>query len=271
MVNPTPESWIVTVDMDILVNSVDVRDLLSSPDLLDSPSSPLSAPDLRLLISRLESHTLKIKSKVQSYLLSHQNDFSSLFSQCSDVVFRSEELSGQVSELLSLISKNPIEADLSGIIGETVEKKKQVREKKELLELLGVVLELNDKLRVVKEDIRIGRVVEAAEGLKELKTAMRIRNDELADEVVEGEPVVYGLLRNEWAQCFEEVYYDFFLYLLFRFESQFTETYMVLRCIACLKMLYLHFRLLWCVIYVLGFKKKEESLENWLKTKKLEY
>ncbi|CAI9772567.1 unnamed protein product [Fraxinus pennsylvanica] len=191
--------------MDVLVNSIDVRDLLSSPDLLDSPSSPLSAPDLRLLITRLESHTLKIKSKVQSYLLSHQDDFSFLFSQCSDVVSRSEELSGQVSELLNLISENPIEADLSGIIRETMEKKKQVREKKELLELLEVVLQLNDKLRVVKEDIRIGRVVEAAEGLKELKTAMRIRNGELAYEVVEGEPVVYGLLRNEWAQCFEEI------------------------------------------------------------------
>ncbi|KAL2547785.1 Centromere/kinetochore protein zw10-like protein [Forsythia ovata] len=191
--------------MDVLVNSIDVRDLLSSPDLLDSPSSPLSAPDLRLLITRLESHTLKIKSKVQSYLLSHHDDFSSLFSQSFDVVSRSEHLSGQVSELLNLISEHPIEAELSAIIKETVEKRSQVREKTELLELLGVVLELNDKLSTVKEDVRIGRIIEAAEGMKELKTALGIRNGDSAAEVVEGEPVVYGLLRNEWTQCFDEI------------------------------------------------------------------
>ncbi|KAH7862773.1 hypothetical protein Vadar_009281 [Vaccinium darrowii] len=45
-----------------------VRDLLSSHEL--DKISPLSAPDLRLLIDRLQIHSLHIKSKVHDYILS---------------------------------------------------------------------------------------------------------------------------------------------------------------------------------------------------------
>ena len=39
----------------------------------------------------------------------------------------------------------------------------------------------------------------AAQGLKELKVALRIGEEN------DREPLVYGLLRKEWSQCFEEV------------------------------------------------------------------
>ncbi|XP_075498238.1 centromere/kinetochore protein zw10 homolog [Primulina tabacum] len=184
--------------MDVLYNTIDVRDLLSSSD---SPNSPISAPDLRLLISRLDAHSLRIKSTVQAYLLSHQADFASLFSQCSDVVSRSENLSSQVITLLNLISDQPIESDVGKIIGEIVEKRRELVEKRESLELVGVVLELDQKLGVVRNNVESGRVVEAAEGLKELKLLLGVsRND-----VVEGEPLVYGILRKHWTDCFEEI------------------------------------------------------------------
>ncbi|XP_073296684.1 centromere/kinetochore protein zw10 homolog isoform X2 [Primulina huaijiensis] len=184
--------------MDVLYNTIDVRDLLSSSD---SPNSPISAPDLRLLISRLDAHSLRIKSTVQAYLLSHQADFASLFSQCSDVVSRSENLSSQVITLLNLISDQPIESDVGKIIGEIVEKRRELVEKRESLELVGVVLELDQKLGVVRNNVESGRVVEAAEGLRELKLLLGVsRND-----VVEGEPLVYGILRKHWTDCFEEI------------------------------------------------------------------
>ncbi|XP_073060828.1 centromere/kinetochore protein zw10 homolog isoform X2 [Primulina eburnea] len=184
--------------MDVLYNTIDVRDLLSSSD---SPNSPISAPDLRLLISRLDAHSLRIKSTVQAYLLSHQADFASLFSQCSDVVSRSENLSSQVITLLNLISDQPIESDVGKIIGEIVEKRRELVEKRESLELVGVVLELDQKLGVVRNNVESGRVVEAAEGLRELKLLLGVgRND-----FVEGGPLVYGIVRKHWTDCFEEI------------------------------------------------------------------
>ncbi|XP_071906586.1 centromere/kinetochore protein zw10 homolog isoform X3 [Coffea arabica] len=192
--------------MDVLFNSIDIRDLLSTPDL-DDPSTPLSTPDLHLLIDRLQVRSLHIKSKVHDYLRSHQLDFSSLFSQCSDVVTRTEQLSSELFNILNLISDHPVDTKIKSVIEEMVAKRKEVREKREVLELLGLILELCEKLRLVKEDIRIGRVEEAAVALRELKTALHVHNDEAAaaqDE--ESQLLAYGLLRKEWADCFDKLH-----------------------------------------------------------------
>ncbi|CAL5403397.1 unnamed protein product [Camellia sinensis] len=205
--------------MDVLFNSIDVRDLLSSHDLDDS--SPLSAPDLRLLIDRLQVHSLHIKSKVRDYILSHHHDFSSLFAQCSDAVSNSEQLSRQLSDLLRLISDHPIDVEIRDVVAEIGRKRKEAREKKELLELVRTIVELSEQLRRVKEDVKAGRVVEAAEAVRVLRAALRIREVAAAAEE-EGEPVVYGLLRKEWAECFEGIQ-DLllrFMKIAVRFEQQ---------------------------------------------------
>ncbi|KAL7185882.1 hypothetical protein ACSBR2_027774 [Camellia fascicularis] len=139
--------------MDVLFNSIDVRDLLSSHDLDDS--SPLSAPDLRLLIDRLQVHSLHIKSKVRDYILSHHHDFSSLFAQCSDAVSNSEQLSGQLSDLLRLISDHPIDVEIRDVVAEIGRERKEAMEKKELLELVRMTVELSEQLRRVKEDVKV--------------------------------------------------------------------------------------------------------------------
>ncbi|KAL3633868.1 hypothetical protein CASFOL_022630 [Castilleja foliolosa] len=188
--------------MDVLFNTINVQDLLSSSE---SPSLPLSAPDLRLLISRLDAHSLRIKSTVQSYLLSHHDEFASLFSQCCDVVSKSEQLSDNVSALLNLISDRPIEADVGRIAREIVERRREAREKKEILEFVGVVLELDRNFRVVMEDMNSGRVVKSAEGLRELKEALGVMGNGDVEAAVEGEPEVYGILKRQWTECFEEI------------------------------------------------------------------
>ncbi|CAL5403394.1 unnamed protein product [Camellia sinensis] len=138
--------------MDVLFNSIDVRDLFSSHNRDDS--SPLSAPDLRLLIDRLQVHSRHIKSKVRDYILSHHHDFSSLFAQCSDAVSNSEQLSGQLTDLLRLISDHPIDVEIRDVVAEIGRKRKEAREKKELLELVRMIVELSELLRRVKEDVK---------------------------------------------------------------------------------------------------------------------
>lgn len=184
--------------MDVLFNSIDVRDLLSSPNI-DDVNSPLSAPDLRLLIHRLQIRSVDIKSKVRQYILSHHSDFSTLFSQCSDVVSRSENLSSQVSNLIQLIWDHPVEAQTKAVIDEILIKNRELKEKRELLGLLDVILELSDRLSFVKEEIKVGRVEQAAEALRELKAVLVTSNDE------EKQPLVYALLKDEWTECFEEM------------------------------------------------------------------
>ncbi|XP_009775842.1 centromere/kinetochore protein zw10 homolog [Nicotiana tabacum] len=189
--------------MDVLFNSINVRDLLSSPNI-DDVTSPLSAPDLRLLINRLQVRSVDIKSKVRQYILSHYSDFSTLFSQCSDVVSRSEHLSSEVSNLIQLISDHPVEVETKAVIDDIVIRNRELKEKRELLGLLAVVLELSDKLRFVKEEIKVGRVEQAAEALRELKAVLVTSSNETT-AFEERQPLVYGLLKDEWTKCFEEM------------------------------------------------------------------
>ncbi|XP_015881422.3 centromere/kinetochore protein zw10 homolog isoform X2 [Ziziphus jujuba] len=188
--------------MDALFDSINVRDLLSAHDLSD-PTTPLSAPDLRLLIQRLESHSLQIKSKIQSYLLDHHQDFSNLFSLCNDAVSRSNRISNDVGDLLGLVSDRPIDAEIAEIVKEMNGKTREVRAKKELLELVRAIVEISDKLNGAREGLRNGRFRFAAEELREMKKVLRVSDD--YDKVDDREPVVYGLLRKEWSNCFEEV------------------------------------------------------------------
>ncbi|KAK1439798.1 hypothetical protein QVD17_05619 [Tagetes erecta] len=187
--------------MDVLFNSIDVRDLLSSHDLDDS--SPLSAPDLRLLIDRLQLRSLDIKSKVHNYILSHNNDFSALFSRCSDSVLNSEQLSDQVSELINLLSsdRQQIDVEIKETIEEIRSKRVESKEKKDALGLVKVVLRLSEELSLVENEFRAGEVVRAVEVLTDLKVALRVTED-LTEE---GEPIVFGLLRKKWTDCFEEI------------------------------------------------------------------
>lgn len=185
--------------MDVL-NSIDVHDLLPSSSSLDS-TSPLSAPDLRLLIDRLQVRSLHIKSKVHQYILSHYHHFSELFALCSDSVSRSEQLSTDVSNLLRLVSDRPIDVEIRDTVDEIKMKVREVKVKTEILDLVKIIVGLSTALKSVRDELKIGRLVCAAEKVRELKKAVRV-GDGMTEE---REPVVYGLLRKEWRECFEEI------------------------------------------------------------------
>lgn len=189
--------------MDVLLGSIDVRDLLSTTDI--DESSPLSVPDLRLLIDRLQIRSLGIKEKVQSYITSHHQDFSETFSHCSNISSKTESISTDITNLLSLISDHPIDIEIRDTTAEISKKRRELKEKKELLVLVQTIVNLAERLRLVKDDFNNGRLIEAAESLRGLKIALLIGDGDDIDENHGHEPRVFGLLRNEWKCCFNEL------------------------------------------------------------------
>ncbi|KAG7983340.1 hypothetical protein I3843_04G100800 [Carya illinoinensis] len=193
--------------MDALWDSINVRDLLSARDLSD-PTCPLSAPDLRLLIQRLDSHSLHIKSKVQSYIVSHHDQFANLFSLCNDAVSQSDLISADISDLLRLNSDRPIEVKIRDAVEELTAKTREARTSREMLELARVIVGTSERLKGAREAMRNGRLSFAAEEVRDLEKALRVR-DRYGDVVDQSEgqtePVVYGLLKKEWSDCFEEI------------------------------------------------------------------
>ncbi|KAF6159179.1 hypothetical protein GIB67_032796 [Kingdonia uniflora] len=191
--------------MDVLFGSIDVRELLSTQDFEES--SPLSAPDLRLLIDKLQIRSLHIKEKVRNYVLSHHNDFSDIISRSSLSLSKTLDISNDVSNVLNLISDNPIDVDIRDTVAKMGETRRELREKREVLDVVKVIVNLSGRLKSVRESLRVGRLVDAAETIRGLKKALLIEDDDegVVEEVREGEPMVFGLLRKEWMSCFDEV------------------------------------------------------------------
>uniref|UniRef100_A0A803LRJ8 Centromere/kinetochore protein zw10 homolog n=1 Tax=Chenopodium quinoa TaxID=63459 RepID=A0A803LRJ8_CHEQI len=188
--------------MDAVFKSIDVRDLLSASDI-DDPSSPLSAPDLRLLIHRLDAHSHHIKSKVQSYILSHHTHFADLLSLSSSTFSDSLSLSSNLHSLLSLLSHDDDHRQILSTLKEIQSGVSELEATKKKASIVRVIVRLSGNLGGVKELMRNGDFVEAAKGVRDLKMALRI--GDVDEERENEEVVVYGLLRKQWLLCFEEI------------------------------------------------------------------
>ncbi|RZC63864.1 hypothetical protein C5167_025605 [Papaver somniferum] len=189
--------------MDVLLGSIDVRELLPTQDIEES--SPLSAPDLHLLIDRLQIRSLHIKQKVKDYILSHQTEFSQIFTSCSDSISKTEEISADLSNVVRILSDNNIDIEIRDASREICSVRKDLKEKKELLSLVKIIVNLAERLKLVRDDLKVGKLINAAELLRDLKKDLLIVDDD-RKEVGGGkrEPVVFELLRKEWFDCFDE-------------------------------------------------------------------
>ncbi|KOM48699.1 hypothetical protein LR48_Vigan07g240300 [Vigna angularis] len=143
-----------------------------------------------LLLQRLESQSLQIRSQVQSYLVSHREDFTRLFSLCNDAVSQTREVSDDVAAIIRLLSDRPTDVEVREVVSEMKVKKEELKVK-ELLGLVGTVVGLNKRLESVKESLRSGRFEFAVQGLKELKVSLRI------DEKDDREPLVNWLISDD--------------------------------------------------------------------------
>lgn len=184
--------------MDVGTANLDVRDLLSTAGDLD-PSSPLSAPDLRLLIDRLQIHSSRIKARARAYLLSHRPGLASALSRAAAASSTSSSLSDSLSTALQLLTDRPLDLEIRALADQIVATRRELQERKEALDIVTEISRFLDRICIVREGTRSGRVVEAAKTVCELKSSFFLcqKGDE--------EPLVFDMLRNEWRECFDEV------------------------------------------------------------------
>ena len=193
--------------MDVLFGSIDLTDLLPATsagrDSTHHESITLSAPDLRLLLHRLQVRSLHIKDRVRDQLTSDRATFSSLFSRTDDVISSSEAVSRLLFDAISSLSGEDSPAETAN---ELAEKRRKLKEQKNALTVVHGIAVLYGRLDSVRICFKEFRFVQAAEMLRGLKDALLIPNGEVEDHVEKvGDPVVYGLLRKQWYVCFDEV------------------------------------------------------------------
>ncbi|KAG0495464.1 hypothetical protein HPP92_000155 [Vanilla planifolia] len=166
--------------MDALLGSIDSCPRRISTSRLRSPS-----PTYAYFFDRLQTRSLHIKSKVRDYVLSHHRDFADIFSRCACIRRRRQRR-----------SCGPCKRKIG-------RKRQELEEQKEALAVVRTVSTLLNRLKGVSDDIRAGRLVEAAVDVRDLKIGLRFSEVE-DNKRVEEEPAFYGFSRKEWLDCFEE-------------------------------------------------------------------
>ncbi|XP_028548312.1 centromere/kinetochore protein zw10 homolog isoform X3 [Dendrobium catenatum] len=187
--------------MDVL-GSMDVRELLSSEDL--DETSPLSAPDLSLLIDRLQIRSLHIKSKVREYVLSHHREFADIFSRSAACAAGADEAAAALAEVLRLLSDHPVDREIRDLVKEIGRKRRELEQQRAALGFVGTISSLLERLKFAREDVRAGRLVEAAVAVRDLNMGLGVSEKWDENRGVE-EPAVFGFLRKECLECFDEL------------------------------------------------------------------
>ncbi|KAF2284861.1 hypothetical protein GH714_031361 [Hevea brasiliensis] len=153
----------------------------------------------KALKDELESEEKNSSAKIEMFRWNRRRRLLLLFSLCNDAVSQANQINEKVSDLIGLLSDSPIDVEIREIVEEASVKMRELRVKKELLELVRALVGISDRLRDVREALKNGRLRFAAEEVRDLKKALRIGDED------EKDPVVYGLLRKEWLDCFEEI------------------------------------------------------------------
>ncbi|KAM0841624.1 hypothetical protein ACQ4PT_058891 [Festuca glaucescens] len=177
----------------------DVRELLLSITADADPSTPLSAPDLRLLIDRLRLRSDRLHASALSFASSNREPLASALLRAAGSAASSASLQSALESALSLLSSSPELSNLRSLSDRLLAARRELRERQEHLAAASSVASLSARLRAARASANPLDAVIAAAELKPLLVDPQGSGSE------GGEPVVFGLLRAEWEQLVDEL------------------------------------------------------------------
>ncbi|KAF0897030.1 hypothetical protein E2562_031329 [Oryza meyeriana var. granulata] len=177
----------------------DVRELLLSTTADADPSTPLSAPDLRLLIDRLRIRSDRLYASALAFASSHRAPLASALLRAADSAASSASLESSLASALSPLSSSPDLSDLRSLSDRLLAARRELRERQEHLAVASSVADLAARLRAARASPDPLAAAAAAAELKPLLV------DPEGSGSSQDEPVVFGLLRSEWEQLVDEL------------------------------------------------------------------
>ncbi|XP_062197667.1 centromere/kinetochore protein zw10 homolog [Phragmites australis] len=178
----------------------DVRELLLSTTAdASDPSTPLSAPDLRLLIDRLRLRSDRLHASALSFAASHRGVLASALLRAASTADSSASLESSLAAALSPLASSPDLSDLRALAARLLTARRELAELQEHLAAASSVASLAARLREARA---------AANPLDTAATAAELKPlliDSERSESGQDDPVVFGLLRSDWEQLVDEL------------------------------------------------------------------
>ncbi|CAK7355899.1 unnamed protein product, partial [Dovyalis caffra] len=88
----------------------------------------------------------------KSYILTHHNNFSFLFSLYNDVISRTNQINRTLLDLLGILFDSHIDGEIREIVDDLSRKMKEAKVKREILELVKISIGISERLGGVKEE-----------------------------------------------------------------------------------------------------------------------
>ncbi|KAK3119014.1 hypothetical protein QOZ80_9BG0712370 [Eleusine coracana subsp. coracana] len=177
----------------------DVRELLLSTTADADPSTPLSAPDLRLLIDRLRLRSDRLHSSALSFAASHRGALSDALLRAATAAESSASLESSLTSALAPLASSPDLSDLKALADRLLAARRELAERQEHLAAASSVATLAARLREARAAASPLDTVAAAAELKPLLI------DPERSSSGQDDPVVFGLLRSDWEQLVDEL------------------------------------------------------------------
>ncbi|KAK3120348.1 hypothetical protein QOZ80_9AG0686180 [Eleusine coracana subsp. coracana] len=177
----------------------DVRELLLSTTADADPSTPLSAPDLRLLIDRLRLRSDRLHSSALSFAASHRGALSDALLRAAAAAESSASLESSLTSALAPLASSPDLSDLKALADRLLAARRELAERQEHLAAASSVAALAARLREARA---AASPLDTAAAVAELKPLLI---DPERSSSGQDDPVVFGLLRSDWEQLVDEL------------------------------------------------------------------
>ncbi|KAF8676523.1 hypothetical protein HU200_046935 [Digitaria exilis] len=178
----------------------DVRELLLSTTAdASDPSTPLSAPDLRLLIDRLRLRSDRLHASALSFAASHRGALASSLARAASTADSAASLESSLDSALAPLASSPDLSDLKALADRLLAARQELAERQEHLAAASTIASLAARLREARAATNPLDTAAAAVELKPLLI------DPERSGSGQDDPVVFGLLRSDWEQLVDEL------------------------------------------------------------------
>ncbi|KAJ1275774.1 hypothetical protein BS78_05G162100 [Paspalum vaginatum] len=178
----------------------DVRELLLSTTAdASDPSTPLSAPDLRLLIDRLRLRSDRLHASALSFTASHRGALSSALLRAASAAGSSASLESSLDSALAPLASSPDLADLRILADRLLAARRELAERQEHLAAASTIASLTARLREARA---AASPLDTAHAIAELKPLLI---DPERPGPGQDDPIVFGLLMSDWEQLVDEL------------------------------------------------------------------